>query len=65
MANLYFAGEHYSTDFQGFTNGGAETGRRAAQALLVALGKTRAALTHIRQKSRETIASISAVETQL
>lgn len=44
VGNLHFAGEHCSTDFQGFMNGGAETGRRAAQALLVALGKTRAAL---------------------
>lgn len=65
MGNLYFAGEHCSTDFQGFMNGGAETGRRAAQVLLVALGKTRAALAHIRQKSGETIAPISAVETHL
>ena len=43
VGNLYFAGEHCSTDFQGFMNGGAETGRRAAQALLAALGKTRVA----------------------
>lgn len=27
---LYFAGEHCSVDFQGFMNGGAETGREAA-----------------------------------
>ena len=31
---LYFAGEHTSLDWQGFMNGGAETGRFAAQALL-------------------------------
>lgn len=39
VGNLYFAGEHCSTDFQGFMNGAAETGRRAAQALLAAVGK--------------------------
>ncbi len=43
VGNLYFAGEHCSTDFQGFMNGGAETGRRAAQALLAVVGKTRVA----------------------
>jgi monoamine oxidase len=32
--NLHFAGEHCSRDFQGYMNGGAETGRRAAEALL-------------------------------
>ena len=39
VGNLYFAGEHCSADFQGFMNGGAETGRRAAQALLAVVGK--------------------------
>ena len=34
---LYFAGEHTSTDFQGYMNGAAETGRRAAQAMLAVL----------------------------
>ncbi len=29
--NLYFAGEHCSSDFQGYMNGGAETGKRVAQ----------------------------------
>lgn len=43
VGNLYFAGEHCSTDFQGFMNGGAETGRRVAQALLAVLGKARVA----------------------
>ncbi len=28
--NLYFAGEHCSSDYQGYMNGAAETGRRAA-----------------------------------
>ena len=32
--NLFFAGEHCSLDFQGYMNGGAETGRRAAEAIL-------------------------------
>jgi len=31
VGNLYFAGEHCSLDFQGFMNGAAETGRRAAE----------------------------------
>lgn len=31
VGNFYFAGEHCSTDFQGFMNGAAETGRRVAE----------------------------------
>lgn len=31
---LYFAGEHCSTDFWGFMNGAAETGRRSAEKVL-------------------------------
>jgi len=34
IGNFYFAGEHCSADFQGMMNGGAETGRRAAEAIL-------------------------------
>ena len=34
VGNLFFAGEHCSRDFQGYMNGGAETGREAAKALL-------------------------------
>jgi monoamine oxidase len=34
---LLFAGEHCSTRFQGYMNGAAETGRRAAQAIISAL----------------------------
>jgi monoamine oxidase len=30
VGQLYFAGEHTSIDYQGYMNGGAETGRRAA-----------------------------------
>lgn len=43
VGNLHFAGEHCSSDFQGFMNGGAETGRRAAEALLTVLNKARVA----------------------
>lgn len=32
--NLFFAGEHCSEDFQGYMNGGAETGRIAAEAIM-------------------------------
>lgn len=34
VRNLYFAGEHCSTDFWGFMNGGAESGRKAAEKIL-------------------------------
>ena len=34
VGNLYFAGEHTSLDWQGYMNGGAESGRLAAKALL-------------------------------
>lgn len=37
VGNLYFAGEHCSYDFQGYMNGSAETGRRAAESILAAL----------------------------
>lgn len=33
VGNLFFAGEHCSYDFQGFMNGGAETGKQAALAI--------------------------------
>lgn len=33
VGNLYFAGEHCSYDFQGFMNGGAETGEAAGMAI--------------------------------
>ena len=33
IGNLYFAGEHCSANFQGFMNGGAETGRIAAKSI--------------------------------
>ncbi len=31
VGNIFFAGEHCSPNFQGFMNGGAETGRKAAE----------------------------------
>jgi monoamine oxidase len=34
VGNLYFAGEHTSLDWQGYMNGGAESGRFAAEALI-------------------------------
>ena len=34
IGNLLFAGEHCSIDFQGYMNGGAETGRVAAETLI-------------------------------
>jgi monoamine oxidase len=34
VGNIFFAGEHCSYDYQGYMNGGAETGRRAAEAIL-------------------------------
>jgi monoamine oxidase len=34
VGGLYFAGEHCSPDFQGYMNGGAATGREAAEAVL-------------------------------
>lgn len=37
--NIYFAGEHCSYDFQGFMNGGAETGKRAAEMIIANLKK--------------------------
>ena len=34
VRNLHFAGEHCSAEFWGFMNGGAETGRKAAEKIL-------------------------------
>jgi len=39
VGKIFFAGEHCSRGFQGSMNGAAETGRRAAQAVLTLLGK--------------------------
>ncbi len=37
VGNLYFAGEHCSTDFQGYMNGGAQSGKDAALAVAIAI----------------------------
>ena len=34
IGNVYFAGEHGSKNFQGYMNGGAESGRRTAEVLI-------------------------------
>ena len=39
VGNMLFAGEHCSSNFQGYMNGGAETGRRAAESLIQLLKK--------------------------
>lgn len=39
VGNLLFAGEHCSSDHQGYMNGGAETGRMAAEAVMAAMQK--------------------------
>ncbi len=38
VGNVFFAGEHTSLDYQGFINGGAETGRKVAQSVLRGIG---------------------------
>lgn len=43
VGRLFFAGEHCSLDFQGFMNGGAQTGKDAAQDLMKALRHARRA----------------------
>ena len=44
VGNLFFAGEHCSYDFQGFMNGGAQTGADAAKAVMAAVSsRTKAA----------------------
>src|SRR5690606_17530770 len=39
--DFLFAGEHCSADFQGFMNGGAETGRQAAERIVEMVGVKR------------------------
>lgn len=43
IGSLHFAGEHTSVDFQGYMEGAAESGGRAAQEVLDAMGITSAA----------------------
>ena len=40
IGNVYFAGEHCSDEFQGFMNGAAETGRKAAEAIVSKIGQS-------------------------
>jgi monoamine oxidase len=39
VGNVYFAGEHCSVDYQGFMNGAAETGRLAAEQIIIKIKK--------------------------
>lgn len=41
IGNIYFAGEHCSSDFQGYMNGGAETARRVANTILTKINNTK------------------------
>lgn len=38
IGNMFFAGDHCSSDFQGYMNGAAETGRLAAEQILAKVG---------------------------
>jgi monoamine oxidase len=48
FGDLYFAGEHTSDVSQGFMNGAAESGQRAAQAILQRLGRASSRLASAR-----------------
>ena len=39
VGNLHFAGEHTSVDFQGYMNGGAQSGADAAAAVLATVSR--------------------------
>jgi monoamine oxidase len=41
MGNIYFAGEHCSIEWQGFMNGGAETGRLRAEQIMTLIKQTK------------------------
>ena len=43
VGNLFFAGEHCSYDFQGYMNGGAQTGADAARAVMALMSGSKAA----------------------
>jgi len=55
VGNLHFAGEHCSYDSQGYMNGGAETGRKAAEAVIAGLSEKKAARMYV--AAREALAS--------
>jgi monoamine oxidase len=48
VGNLHFCGEHTSVDFQGYMNGGAETGERVAKEIMADLGVQSARATRSR-----------------
>jgi monoamine oxidase len=48
VGNLHFCGEHTSVDFQGYMNGGAETGERVAKEIMTDLGVQSARSTNSR-----------------
>ena len=51
MGNLFFAGEHCSYDFQGYMNGGAQSGADAAKAVMAAVsGSAKAARLYSRRE---------------
>ncbi|HLA62973.1 MAG TPA: NAD(P)/FAD-dependent oxidoreductase [Rhodothermales bacterium] len=55
---LYFAGEHCSYEFQGYMNGAAETGRRAAQVIFTAMGRpSMGAVPRIPRRAEEPLAA--------
>jgi monoamine oxidase len=41
VGNLFFAGEHTSADFNGYMEGAAESGERAAKEVLAKIGRRR------------------------
>jgi monoamine oxidase len=50
VGNLFFAGEHCSYDFQGYMNGGAQTGADAAKAVMTAVSLPKAARRYSRRE---------------
>jgi monoamine oxidase len=50
VGNLFFAGEHCSYDFQGYMNGGAQTGADAAKAVMAAVSLPKAARRYSRRE---------------
>jgi monoamine oxidase len=50
VGNLFFAGEHCSYDFQGYMNGGAQTGADAAVAVMAAVSLPKAARRYSRRE---------------
>ncbi|HYH06847.1 MAG TPA: NAD(P)/FAD-dependent oxidoreductase [Thermoanaerobaculia bacterium] len=52
VGNLHFAGEHTSVDFQGYMNGGAQSGADAAKAVLASVSEKAARLFVRRSSAR-------------